>query len=307
MKKLTNQEFDEKLSNLEGMEDYKRIGDYIDTKTKIDFLHTKCNKIFKAKPSNILQGYGCPHCNKKENKGQIKFEKQVFDLVGNEYTVIGKYKNYHSKVKMRHNKCGYEYDVKAGNFTSLGRRCPKCSGLIKKDENYVQERLDEIIPNEYTVVGEYKNNVTPIEIKHNYCGNKFCASLKNIQNGKFGCKHCKMSSGELLISNILKENNIEYEFQYKNKKCKDKNVLPFDFGIILNNKIFIIEYDGRQHFMPIFGRNDEEREKEFKNTIKHDQIKNQFCKDNNINLLRIKYDEEKEQIVNKIKSFLGIN
>lgn len=304
MKKYDNSEFDKKLE--EKMKDYKRIDDYVNTKTEITFLHKCCNKTFKSRPLNILQGYGCPHCNKKINKGQEGFEKQVFDLVGNEYSVLGEYKNYHSKIKMRHNKCNHEYEVKAGHFTSLGRRCPKCSGLIKKDISYVQNVLDNIIPNEYSVTGEYVNNSTPIEIKHNTCNKKFEASLKNIQKGKFGCPHCKMSSGELMVSKILESNNIDYEYQYKNVKCKDRKCLPFDFKIDIDGEIFIIEYDGRQHFMPIFGYNDEERKKELEKTKKHDAIKNEFCKNNNYNLLRIKYDVDVNQISNIIKHFLKI-
>ena len=47
-----------------------------------------------------------------------------------------------------------------------------------------------------------------------------------------------------------------------------------------------IEYDGQQHYKPIekFGV-----EKAFEKTKFRDVIKNNYCKDNNINLLRIPY------------------
>ena len=305
MRKLNNEEFDLKLNNILGKE-YKRIGEYKDTKSDIEILHIECNKTFPAKSYNLLQGYGCPHCNKKIKKEQKEFEDKIFELVGSEYSVLGEYKGYHKKVKMIHNTCKHEYDVKAGNFTSIGRRCPKCSGLIKKDKEFVQKCLDELYPNEFKVICEYKNNVTPIEIVHLECNKSFKASLKNIQKGKFSCSHCNMTSGELFISNILKENNISYDFQYVYNECKDKKVLPFDFRIISNNEDYIIEYDGRQHFLPIFGSNDDERKKNLEITKKHDEIKNSFCENSNIHILRIKYDLNLNEIPNIIKTFLNI-
>lgn len=62
--------------------------------------------------------------------------------------------------------------------------------------------------------------------------------------------------------------------------------LRFDFYI--KNK-YIIEYDGKQHFQAIdfFGG-----EEEFYQRREHDLIKNKYCFDNNIPLIRIPYDAE---------------
>ena len=61
-----------------------------------------------------------------------------------------------------------------------------------------------------------------------------------------------------------------------------------------------IEYDGEQHFMPIkwFG-GDEGLE----NIKIRDGIKNKFCQDNNIKLLRISYKEDVEL---KLKDIFNI-
>ena len=42
--------------------------------------------------------------------------------------------------------------------------------------------------------------------------------------------------------------SIKLGYQYIDKRCKDKRYLPFDFKIDLNNEVYIIEYDGRQHY-----------------------------------------------------------
>ena len=60
-----------------------------------------------------------------------------------------------------------------------------------------------------------------------------------------------------------------------------------------SNLIFLIEYDGPHHFYPVcFGGMSEELAIEaFKQTQINDKIRNLYCLDNNIPLLRIPYWE----------------
>ena len=71
--------------------------------------------------------------------------------------------------------------------------------------------------------------------------------------------------------------------------CKDKRSLPFDFYIPLYN--LCIEYDGKQHFSPTtFGSKTMTEDRKLENlkyVQKHDQIKNDYCKQKGINLLRL--------------------
>ena len=62
--------------------------------------------------------------------------------------------------------------------------------------------------------------------------------------------------------------------------------MPLRFDFFINNSL-LIEYDGEQHFFPVYG------EDAFKTTIKHDDIKNKYTKENNIRLFRIPYWKKK--------------
>ena len=90
---------------------------------------------------------------------------------------------------------------------------------------------------------------------------------------------CENSHGNLKISKILEEANIPYEREKRFLDCKDKSYLPFDFYI---DDKYLIEYDGKQHFKS-------EGFFDYESTHRHDLIKNQWCKDNNISLIRIPY------------------
>lgn len=98
---------------------------------------------------------------------------------------------------------------------------------------------------------------------------------------KHGCPKCKTSKGENKIRKFLKNNKIRYEEQKIFEKCKDKISLRFDF--YLPNKNNIIEFDGIYHYKNIYG--------DLKKQKKRDKIKNKFCKNNNIKLIRIPYWE----------------
>lgn len=110
------------------------------------------------------------------------------------------------------------------------------------------------------------------------CGNTCIINGAYLRNGDTISCGCIKSKGELTISKILKENNIPFEKEKIFSECKDKLPLPFDFYI---NNQYLIEFDGEQHFNKN-GLN-------YDYIKKHDEIKNQWCIENNIPLIRIPY------------------
>jgi very-short-patch-repair endonuclease len=74
--------------------------------------------------------------------------------------------------------------------------------------------------------------------------------------------------------------------------------LPFDFYVPSTKTV--IEYDGQQHFVPVWGQ------ESFENVQRTDKIKNQYCKKNGIKLIRIPYTMKKEEIEPYILKELGI-
>ena len=122
----------------------------------------------------------------------------------------------------------------------------------------------------------------------------FPQSLMSHSRG-VGCPICKQSTGEAKVRKFLEDNHIEFKQQYSFKGCKDKNHLIFDFYILSKN--LCIEYDGKQHFNSIEFFGDKQG---LEGTQRRDLIKNNYCRENNIGLLRISYlqVEEISQILN---------
>ncbi|WP_209810022.1 hypothetical protein [Ammoniphilus resinae] len=92
-----------------------------------------------------------------------------------------------------------------------------------------------------------------------------------------------MSKPEKEIYHLLLQNNIDFEMQKRFDDLKHEDYLRFDFCIYLDKKMYLIEYDGQNHFKPVFS------EESFQITQLRDQLKNEYCLKNNIPLLRIPY------------------
>lgn len=99
----------------------------------------------------------------------------------------------------------------------------------------------------------------------------------------------------------LINNEINFEQQKIFDGCKDKRKLSFDFYLPEYN--ICIEYDGIQHYESIeyWGGH-----KNFNYIKKHDQIKTDFCENNNIKLIRIKYNRKlnSNDILEKINNII---
>jgi hypothetical protein len=95
-----------------------------------------------------------------------------------------------------------------------------------------------------------------------------------------------ISYGEKKIFKYLETNKIIFKREYRFKDCFNKLPLPFDFFI--ESKNICIEFDGEQHFKPIkyFGGIDA-----YIIRKKNDIIKNEYCRNKKIKLIRISYED----------------
>lgn len=277
-------------------DEYTVLGKYEKASAKILIKHNKCNKEYYVRASAFLSGARCTHCFKPIKKTTEEFKKEVNELVGNEYMVIGEYNGNKNKVKMIHNICGNEYEVSPGHFLYSGRRCPYCQGGSPQTKDSFPKKFNKVSQGDFILKSEYKTNRDYILVKHLICGLEYSVRAGNFLSGK-GCPSCKQSSGERRISNILKENNISFISQKRFEDCRNIKPLPFDFAILNKGKYYLIEYNGKQHYQSIdfFGGEDG-----FQKRIKNDKIKHDYCVDNNIELFYISFEDNLEEKMKEI-------
>jgi len=282
-KKLTREEFINKSVIIHNNKyDYSLVN-YINNRIKIKIICPIHNE-FEQIPKEHLNGSGCQKCGGNIKKTTEEFIIDAKKIHNNEYDYsLVKYVNNKIKVEIICKKHGIFKQTPNSHLFDVG--CPKCYGT----HNYTKEEFIEIAKKihnnkfDYSLV-EYVNTKIKIKIICSIHG-EFLQRPHEHLNGN-GCPICKESKGEKQIKKHLNDNNIKYETQKTFDGCKYIGLLKFDFYLSKYN--ICIEYDGRQHFESVDywgGKN------ELLNIQERDKIKTDFCKNNNIKLIRIKYNE----------------
>lgn len=294
-RKKTHKEFIEEVKIIHP--DLKILDEYIGRDNKI-LVQDKLGIKYLTKPDYLILGkHPCiSSALDVENAFKIKSEN-VHGIGVYDYSLV-EYKGNKTKVKIICQKHG-EF-MQSPNSHMRHRGCPKC-GTINSNKKITLNNKEFIRRSkkthgdkyDYSLV-YYKDSKTKVKIICSKHGEFNQVPYYHVYGN--GCPNCSKSKGQLEVERILNEYNINYETEKTFKGCKFKRLLRFDTYLPELN--FLIEYDGLQHFEPVFGG-----EKEFLGTQKRDKIKNEFCKKESIPLLRIPYTQFNE-IENLISNFI---
>ena len=257
--------------------------------------------------SAVVNGYRrmCSICGKEtsqENLTTKRYSEELLNsVVGKRYGKLVIKEAYKNKEGHTIAKCDCDCGTK--NYESLlcnilrdngTRACGKC----RIAPNHKYDNPDYI--------GKTFNYLTVTDIIKEdgkiywKCSCSLCrhgivkAVAHHIASGNTKSCGCLQSYGESVIEKALQSRNIKYKKQvtFKGLTGIRGGVLRFDFGIYNNDNdlLGLIEYDGDQHFND-YNDNYYITEYELFNNInivkENDKIKNEFCKNNNIQLVRL--------------------
>lgn len=247
-------------------------------------LECKCGNIFYRNFKNIRNGkFNCPTCTWENRSVGYENVKKFVESKGCKL-LSNKYINNSTKLKIQCS-CGGEFEIRFADFKFKERyKCNNC----RKKKNYTYDDVKKFIESKgCKLISEtYIKNNEYLTIQCS-CGEIFSRKFNSFKDSKqYYCNKCscKISIGERIIMEFLRDNNIAYNFQHKFLTCKNQKKLSFDF--YLPNYNMCIEFDGRQHFEVVnaFGG-----EKELEKCKLRDSIKDKYCKEQQIKLLRIPY------------------
>ena len=276
--------------------DYSKVN-YINSKTKVEIICPKHGS-FWQRPNDHITGYGCPKCGiEKRSKQCIIPVEQMVEKIYNKFG--DKIKLIESTYTKATEYATFECPIH-GTFTSIPNEvlntkygCPKCGytsgGLLNS------LTTAEFIEKAKKVYGDYydyskvdykqtEEKVCIICPKHG----EFYITPHSFLSGSH-CPKCTATLGELKIINYLENHNIPYNFQYKvdlgiqiNKTTK----VVFDFYLEYNSKIYIIEFNGQQHYERVAHFQSEE---DFKIQLYRDEMVKNFCLEKNYIFIEIPY------------------
>ncbi|MGM0836555.1 MAG: hypothetical protein ACQEV7_10380 [Bacillota bacterium] len=157
-----------------------------------------------------------------KKKSHSTFVKEVYNLVGGQYTVLGKYKNNKTMVLMRHNNCkdggSYEWNIRPDAFLHKGRRCEKCGGTKKLTNNEFLNRLYQIHKDSLLPMEKYINQQTHIMTLCKLCNHKWKVKPGHLLQCKSGCPKCsnlrntkkKTLTNEMFSDRLKQIHGVEY-------------------------------------------------------------------------------------------------
>lgn len=124
--------------------------------------------------------------------------------------------------------------------------------------------------------------------------NQLVSAKRPKGNNPCSCwKH--QSQGCNQIEALLKNHNIAYVKEHSFNDCCSPNNKPMRFDFYIENT-YLIEFDGEQHFKEtqFFGNEKIDTKEALRRYQIYDDIKNQYCANNNIPIIRIPYTHLKK-------------
>lgn len=269
--------------------------EYTNTHGNLKFKCVCCGNVFERMVKKVLSGSlpFCKGCIQKEHTSKLcskaHFDSEKFDQLMKklniQYKIVG-----NGYAELSCSKCN---DIIRRKFYLFNKmKFPNlCEFCAKSENNSTGKLTKEIVNKRLMKLGSETVCIQEGNFKQKdivsfkcSCGDVFTRKPNTvISQQMWRCSKCsnKISKPELIIMKYLEKNNINYEYQKRFDDCRNVFKLPFDFYIESYN--CIIEYDGEFHYFDKFG--------ELENRKYNDKLKTDYCKANNIKLLRIPYFE----------------
>lgn len=269
-----------------------------------------CEKEFDYKSSKSTT-YCSVDCRKRSAEikrvKNVKSKAEVCKGCGKSYVKMNGMQEYCGKKCRVLNcvceLCSAEYTAKRSdpidNRKFCSRKCRDKAYLIKHEEYYM--RFSDIHRGKIVPVTLYEGSNNDMTAWCISCQSRTTRKAAQFidKNRVRGCANCAKGSsvGELKIKRWLDSNGMRYAEQHSFDLLVDKAPLRYDFAIMNEQDeiVMLIEFDGRQHYEAVesFGG-----KKEFERQCKSDQLKNEFAKENDIELVRISYkDKDRVEVI----------
>lgn len=324
-KAYTDEEYKKALhdkynGNIVNLEPYKSMGDSI--------LHRchKHNYNYTSTPYSVLGAeYGCKYCsgehqNEVQSFSLEKVKQMIFDLVGDEYEIVGEYVNMPTSTQFKHNAKNGEthyFDMTPTTFFNRGGRCYCENNGVNRlivgfnDINTTRPDIAKCLHNKEDAFKYTMHYKGKLEWDCPECSNTFKESPSNITSNRLSCPFCSdgVSYPNKFIFNSMVQIEDDLDFLEReprlgwcmfNFKGKQRyGIYDIYFGI--GGKEYIIEMDGGLGHGNKVHKNSELSQEDL---LQVDMIKDNLAKEQGIKVIRIdcdyKTDDKYSYILNNV-------
>ena len=234
---------------------------------------------------------GCPYCL-GYGRTHEDFVEEIKKISPN-IRILSEYNQTDDYIDCECLECGHKWSTKASLLLS-GAGCKKCAdkrnGIAsRKSQEQFEEQIKEIHPN-ISILSNYITAKDKVLCKCNKCNHEWWATPDSLlSKGRSDCPACSSYYNEGKMVQLLEKWDYRVETQKYFEDCKDISYLKFD--AFLTDFNTCVEYDGEQHYNPIpwGGISEDEANQTLLDVQRRDKIKDEYCKNNGIKLIRIPY------------------
>jgi uncharacterized Zn-finger protein len=286
------------------------------SRKKVWWCNSVCGHEWDMRIEHRTRGVNCPYCSgfRVSESNSLatqnpKIAAQWHDTKNGKLTPEMVTSNSNKRVWWFNSICGHEWDARIVDRNIKKYNCPYCRGYRVDVTNCLSKTHSEIAAQWHPT----KNgNLTPEVVTHGtqkrvwwhdpMCGHEWITSVLCRTRGT-NCPKCKVSKNQKLVFDFVKENFpfnlVEFDFWHPQLRFKKSN-RKMQLDIFIPHINVAIEYQGEQHFFPIYGKN------KLKNLKKLDKEKRIACQRKNIVLFYIDYTwkQSKEIVKNILSSYV---
>ena len=290
---------------------------YVNNVTPIKCKCDVCGYIWDGIFANIKHKQGCPECGRisGRSKHRRNLEDVLVDFVSRNIIPLNLevYKNSKTTLLCQCKICEHEWQTSYNNSIFLDRGCPMCRckkiSLVRYlSTDDVEKKLNS---HNIKLIRAYLNSNTPLECQCKKCNKKWISyGLPSLSNLNEFCQHCNnIRHISEKICRLVMEDIFDVKFPKKLLEIRGIGGGRLELDGYNDILKIAFEHNGPQHYKPkCFGKDTSDIVGKFNIQIKNDNIKKQWCIDNNIILITFrdlgKYTKE-QNIVRKIKLELG--
>ena len=295
---------------------YELISDIINSSSIVTLKCKYCGNIIEVKASASLAKPPCK-CLKEKMTPElfIQKSKEVWGEDAFEYLDFN-LKCPNQSVTLKCKKHNEVFTQKYHSHLEHCCGCPQCQHETFRDRNLLSNeefirRCESLYGDQFTYeLIHYDGNINNVIVTCKDHG-PVEVNARSLMDGK-GCPLCRResdltSNGEKFLLKFFERNNINFNYQKTFEGCVYKKSLVFDFYLPDYN--CCIEYQGKQHYFPqTWGvLTKEQAEETFKIQQIRDQIKREFCKKENINLIEIPYKRKLYDVGKELAEYLNLS
>lgn len=283
--------------------------------------HKVCGDTFTIRLGNFMSSNHCPYCYGSKTNHRVfleKFKKRRPDDY-NEYEILSEYERNDKPITVKHIPCGRIFDITP---TALMHTKDKCACVYNRYTHVhtfdiLNKRVHDLDPEYILVDCPNKSRIHTtkhkVTFKHLTCGTVFKTRPHSFIHVGIRCPKCSKSImnkhdsfGVVTIERWLQNNHLYYKRESTFNKLRSpmtNRKLRFDFYMPDLN--LVIEYDGKQHVDT--HTNGIFTEEKYERIHLYDEVKNKFCKENDITLLRISHKLKESEIIDILNNLLTHN